>query len=79
MNDNMDTLTKSSETITRSDFKTLSERVVSRFSTNQSQSIVALTKVWQCCKCKETMYRGETRCTWNRCDHQRCSHCKNQE
>ena len=44
--------------------------------TNNFKSIVSMTKGWQCCKCKEEMYRDENHCNWNRCGHARCSKCR---
>jgi hypothetical protein len=38
--------------------------------------VSAMTRGWQCCKCKETMYDDEMNCTWNRCNHRRCSNCR---
>lgn len=39
-----------------------------------TKSTVALTRGWQCCKCKETMYRDENYCNW--CKHTRCNSCR---
>ena len=45
-------------------------------SSLNKKPIVAMTKGWQCCKCKETMYDDEMNCTWDRCNHRRCSSCR---
>ena len=45
-------------------------------STLGDSPIISITKGWQCCKCKETMYNDELNCTWNRCNHRRCSSCR---
>jgi hypothetical protein len=37
---------------------------------------VSMTKGWQCCKCRETMYNDEMFCTWNQCNHRRCNKCR---
>lgn len=37
-------------------------------------SIISMTKGWQCCKCKEEMYRDENYCNW--CKHPRCKSCR---
>lgn len=36
----------------------------------------AMTRGWQCCECKETMYNDEMHCTWDRCNHRRCKNCR---
>ncbi len=72
----MDTLTKSRKTVKQTDFKTFSHKVVLRFPNEHSCNIVAMTQGWQCCKCRETMYRDEDYCNYDKCRHSRCNSCR---
>jgi hypothetical protein len=72
----MDTLTKHRKTVRPVFDRQLIGKKVFEISTNLSQTIIAMTKGWQCCKCKEEMYRDENNCNWDRCNHRRCSSCR---
>lgn len=72
----METIIKNHKTLTYEDFKNHTDKRVLDYSKNHSNPIVAMTKGWQCCKCKEEMYRDEDNCNWNRCNHRRCSSCR---
>lgn len=48
-------------------------KIIKADNKQNSSHTVAMTKGWQCCKCKETMYNDEMHCTWDRCNHRRCS------
>jgi hypothetical protein len=52
------------------------KRNFTKISIEPYHPITAMTKGWQCCKCKESMYRDEDYCNWNRCHHRRCSSCR---
>lgn len=54
----------------------LKPNLVKFMTTQDLNSIVAMTKGWQCCKCKEEMYRDENHCNWSKYGHTRCSSCR---
>ncbi len=46
-------------------------------TTTLPRPIVSDMGGWQCCKCRESMYRSEITCTWPKCNHQKCKNCRN--
>jgi hypothetical protein len=71
----MEVLTKKKKALVKQTFPTTLFEETSYSSMNEKPN-VAMTKGWQCCKCKETMYDDEMNCTWDRCNHRRCKNCR---
>jgi len=63
----------------RKNFKTENKKVLSKGVFKKtyeiSNTVIALTQSWKCCKCKSENYNDKWKCSW--CGHERCNSCRN--
>jgi hypothetical protein len=71
----MEVLTKKTKKVFLKQTSGIAE-VIKTSGQSNAKPLVAMTKGWQCCKCQETMYDDELNCTYDKCNHRRCSNCR---
>ncbi len=52
----------------------MNTEVLEKIEIKKGTDNITASKGWECCKCGEEMYRGESSC--NYCKHSKCDSCR---